>query len=559
MRSLLACSLVLSFAAGPAFGQESPDVPPEPVPAAVDSTPKTNPAFELLEQAYYLGGQLPADQHAYQMGALVIVASKMKHPTLRQWAHETIQLTQGLPQGGMRTPTEQGALSALVDVDPAEAIRMLILLPPPTLTQVERAGARADYRTVTARTVFPRYWKGVKTPDVGLLRSVADHLGRTGDYPFGALSQILGDVNEKDPALAQMLFLDALQYYQLDQPKTYGFHAQFVVLLHAVQKILPEPMMRSAMEASVSKLLKAAAAPLPSDMIYVGRIASGDGLVELQSPAEETLFKLLPLVRQFSPDLESQILEERSGLGRIIPSIGALPPDYSEISTIIEQNPEKRAEWLARIENQTHAKNAKRLAATDPETALRLASQITDSSMRDSTLVAIAQGKLKETDPAQAAKLLAEANASTPQSDSTSQTNWNRLVPLLDSARGFAQSHDPELWNTIKRGLELAEELFVEEQRNSKTPYVNYATSPDWTGPLYGGPDTAFIPTVQLIKIGMEKETANTMGWLAQQHDSLLKSFLLVAAADALWVAQRRRPESAEGAGPVEEKVIILR
>jgi hypothetical protein len=96
-----------------------------------------------------------------------------------------------------------------------------------------------------------------------------------------------------------------------------------------MQDLLPEPMMRAAVEAVVGKLLKLATEPLPSDMIYVGRIASDDGYVELQSPAEEALFKMLPLVRQFSPELEGVILEERGGLGTILPSdMGPLPPDH---------------------------------------------------------------------------------------------------------------------------------------------------------------------------------------------------------------------------------------
>src|SRR5690242_11650206 len=60
--------------------------------------PEPNSPLDLLQQAYYLGGQLPVDEHAYQMGELVIVAAKMKHPMLRQWVQEVFQLTANLPQ-----------------------------------------------------------------------------------------------------------------------------------------------------------------------------------------------------------------------------------------------------------------------------------------------------------------------------------------------------------------------------------------------------------------------------------------------------------------------------
>jgi hypothetical protein len=77
---------------------------------------------------------------------------------------------------------------------------------------------------------------------------------------------------------------------------------------------------------------------------------------------------------------------------------------------------------------------------------------------------------------------------------------------------------------------------------------MNYSTGgggvADWTGPVPGvGPGGPFLQAVALIKIGMEKETANTLGWLAQQHDAALKSYLLISAAEGLW--NKQKPASA--------------
>jgi hypothetical protein len=404
-------------------------------------------------------------------------------------------------------------------------------------------GLSNDYRTTTATRIFPKYWKGTKTPDIEAVRSVADSLGRTGQYPFSALSAILTDVHAKDPALAEMLFLDALHYYQADKPKSFG-HSQFLALLQAAEKIVPDSTIRTAVVAAVSKMLQGAEEPLPEAMIYRGRMASGDGMVELQSPAEESLFRLLPLVRQYVPGLEEQILEKRIGLGRILPSaLGTLPRDYSEISTMIEQDPKRRTELRATLADSARSRNVQRFAASDPEFALKVAESIQDPAVKATAFVIIAQGKLKETDPARAAKLIEQAGiGSARRGWDIEPTQNTELAKLVSSARALFPENDPDLWNTLERGLNLAEELFVEEQRNSKTPYINYSGGPDWAGPVFGGPATAFIPAVVLIKIGIEKQTANTLDWLAQQRDPLLKSFLLIAAAEGLWDKRRATP-----------------
>jgi hypothetical protein len=498
----------------------------------------------MLTQAYYAGGQLPADQHGQQLFALVTVAAKMRHAMLRQWANETLQLAEGLPQqGGERQQIEQGTLSALADVDAAEALRILNQLAPAAVAGNQIGTQTFDRRNSAARQVFPKYWKSTREPDLNAVRGTAIYLGETGQYPFAAVGLILKDVGAKDRAGAEMLFLDAMQYYQRQQASSIQAHIDFRSLLQAARGIVPDAMLRAAIEASVSRLLKEAEEPPPKGTTYVGRHYTPAGFIEPRSNVEDTLFRLMGLIREFAPALEKTIQAQLTHLAKPVPSdVGALPDDYFEVANLIgpPDGPALPPDRIAELRENARGAGARRLAATDPEAALRLANTLTNPELRASTIIAIAEGKLKEIDPERAAKLIAEVESSgiKPPSDRPSPNSADeraQLAALVTLARGQASRDDPELWNTLNRGLDLAERVF-QEQLKTGALRAGYIGLPDWQGPTYS---PVFTDAISLIKIGVERQTVNTLGWLAQQREPLLKSFLLIAAADGLWNKQQ--------------------
>jgi hypothetical protein len=564
MRSLLLLSLSLAIASVPAWAQstatnETPQEKVSPEPTKLES--QDNPAFEMLQQAYYLGGQLPTDERAYQVSRVVVGASKMRHPLLRQWAHEVLQLTAGLPQRGMRQPTEQLALKSLAEVDPAEALQLLTQLTPATVAGLQTRGW--DVRTNAAKDIFPKYWKGVQHPDLEAVRSAAIYLAETGQYPSGALALIIKDVGTKDTAAAEMLFLDAVGYHQRDQFTDFQVHAQFLELLKAAKGVVRDSVEQNGIEVAVNRLLKQAEEPPPKDMVYLGRVASGDGFVELNSVAEEYLFKILPLVRAFSPDLEGSILEQRQNLKVIVPSdIGALPEGYQEAGMLslrnadgsagdFEKDPQKKAQLFAQIINMNRVGGARRFAESDPEAARKLANSITDPALRAATLAELA-GNLQESDPSEPSNLVRDAKGAVIQVDPKDQQA--QLALLVSMARAQAGRSDAGLWDTLNRGLELAEELFEKEIRAGQRTVV-YSIGPDGEGPLYRV--TGFQEANSLVRIGLENQTANTLAWVAQEHDAALKSYLLVTAAEGLWAKQKAAGASTGEQSPAEPKATI--
>src|SRR5262249_55472248 len=143
----------------------------------------------------------------------------------------------------------------------------------------------------------------------------------------------------------------------------------------------------------------------------------------------------------------------------------------------------EKAKMTERMADGNRAGGARKLAATNPEAALKLANSITDPALRATALVTVAQGKLKETDPEMASKILSDVAAAPPakpQSNSgeNSKDAAIQLAALVSLARG--QSGDEaDRWGTLNRGLDLAEGMFVEGLKASRR--VGYRNSPDWT------------------------------------------------------------------------------
>ena len=167
--------------------------------------------------------------------------------------------------------------------------------------------------------------------------------------------------------------------------------------------------------------------------------------------------------------------------------------------------------------------------------------------LRDSTLLAIAPEKVKQQNDT--APNQAKSDKAAPQQQPDDKT---QVAVYLTAARLAFRTDSPDLWNTLNRGLDFAEEIF-QKAKKEKPLQVGYSNRGDeWQGPGYMAP--GFDEANALIKLGMEKETANTLGWLAKEHDPALKSYLLISAADGLWNKQKN--SGAERVPSSQERIV---
>ena len=211
---------------------------------------------------------------------------------------------------------------------------------------------------------------------------------------------ILRDISEKDALSAEMLFLDAMQYYQREQLNRTRVHGEFVELLQRARGVISDFIARTAVELAVNRLLEDAEVPMPENMDFISRVFSSEGYVEQRSFADQVLYKILPLVQEFVPELEERILERREGLTTVVPiDFGPALEGYTENAISImpsTADPSERASVLQSIIDQSRARKAQDLTNSDPETARRLASSIEDAGLRTTTLLAIDPGSLNE-------------------------------------------------------------------------------------------------------------------------------------------------------------------
>jgi hypothetical protein len=184
-------------------------------PPVSRSQGKANLSSErLLQDAYGLSKELPAEDHVWLLAELTMPMAKW-HPALtRPWVEEQLRLPQQLSPGDNRLATQKNAATAMSWNDPERALQMLAQCdsPIPSDDSVE------DLREVAARRIFKRYLEAWGMRGLGSLQRVADHIGETGEYPYSAMVPVIQEVSRQNSAKGQSLISEALAFYQRGSP-----------------------------------------------------------------------------------------------------------------------------------------------------------------------------------------------------------------------------------------------------------------------------------------------------------------------------------------------------
>jgi hypothetical protein len=238
--------------------------------------------------------------------------------------------------------------------------------------------------------------------------------------------------------------------------------------------------------------------------------------------ADFLLYQLIPLIREYSPGAAEEIAEKRPSLKEPLESgeVAVHPGDIEFIGIRGGENPAAVSGLQNRGLERSRLQNVQALAASDPDAAVQMSGAITDPALRARALAGIAR-RIQKNDPARAEGLMKEAS----ELLESVRAELDRLNIIVHLARGYPASDHPELWNSLKRGLELGEELFERDIRLFPgTPAFNARGSDEVT---------------ELTQIACEKEADNALQWLSAQHSPLLKSNLLISAARGFWAAQQ--------------------
>ena len=212
-----------------------------------------NSPRRLLMSSYALERNLRPGDRTFLLTTDANTAATIDPEFCRSWSKELFSFALTLPPSALRVAAEKNALVALSEVDAKTAFEMFprVDLPFP----LSDGRLPEDVRTDAATTVFAEFWKHNKSSsDLADLRSQADKLGNTGQYPYLGIEPILEDVIKQDEAEGEAMFLQALSYYRrgsrIDREDD-----DFREFIDATWHALPIQLRRAALSASVERLI----------------------------------------------------------------------------------------------------------------------------------------------------------------------------------------------------------------------------------------------------------------------------------------------------------------
>ena len=283
---------------------------------------------------------------------------------------------------------------SLAELDPAEGVTLLKLIPAPSTGYDNRSFA-------AARVIGKLVEKGQLDGAIDL----AEYMGGMGAYPFTGAGQVMAKLPAGDMRRTAV-FSQALSAYTVKPDPS------FARLLTRYYRDLPPGMAQTALTRILSVVLGAKADEPYNPMT----IASAKGTVTFTNRVEADLFEVMPLVREIEPkryeELLAQHTEVRSALG-IFPGGG--PSIASERGVwvyTVSGGDRRQAEALnerqklsALIENRTMA--ALEAAARDVDQGLDLVPSIPSPPKQAEVLGRIAE-MVGDRDSANAKRVLSK-------------------------------------------------------------------------------------------------------------------------------------------------------
>lgn len=472
------------------------------------------PPEEILTRSYAVGREFVPEERGWLLVRLIQVASRVQPTFAKAWIRELDQLIKTLPLNSDRAWRMRAALNFFAPLDAEASMGLLEGMDAPLPSRDGTVGQ--DIRASAAEAVYPQYWKQRGLAGLARMRQASRRIAESGQYPYNATATVIREVAKQDPAAARALFTEAVASYA-GGTRVRASDREYVNFLHDLQGVVPVELMHAALEVAVKHLSE-----YPSDEsgTYRSRIYTDNGVAYFQSRSDEFLFVLLGPIREIDPDWARKILEERPSLQKLSGFIGRV--QYGERTTIVGDGGGGRTgELEQRGLEESRLARVRIVARDDPEEALRLSRSFQDPT-RAAIALAYAAGAFYSKDPERGRALLRDARAKIPEVKDPLQKVRLRAVFCKTAAdAGDVASFREDL----QPGLELGEELF---QQDLDAHPTSHALDTDVIG--YLG---------DLVSAGIRVDRSATLSYIDQLQSNVLRAYLLVSAADALYTVPR--------------------
>lgn len=471
--------------------------------------------IELLERSYSMGVNFAPEERCSHLYVIALAATQFRSTQsdafIKTWSNELFKKAGELPPSWNRSAFQKSALEILSSVDPEAAFRELSMVEMPPLD--DKSKAPEDVRAFAAQTIFSRIFEAKGTSALRNIRAAAIGIGRTGEYPYSAMSQVskkLLELKDKDSVLT--IFREAMDFYH-EGAHVRSADKDFLDYTNSMWDILPPALKREALTNIVQHLeTDDKADPSRSEIV---RVVTDKGTINFSRRKTAILFQVLPKVREVDKQWAVKLEEKYSEL-RDPAAAGSVQHTSSMTVFSTSGSPGQASAVMGLGLQRGTLSQMRELAKTDPAGAANLLGSVSDPELQARAL-AILAAAFRQTDPERSAALFSAAQKQT-DSLPMGPAKLDALAALGEAA---ASAHDlPRIETEISTAFDLSDELLREELDTSPGETV-YSSS-------------VLDSLSKLARLGGEVSVDSTMAQLQKLRSEALQAYLLAAVAQGL-------------------------
>jgi hypothetical protein len=366
------------------------------------------------------------------------------------WVDEGFGLAARLPDRNRRVYSQTQLLYPLSGLDVKAALEKLMAMEAPLHPTED------DPRDAAATWVFGTFYRE-HPGEVDTIGAVARHIGDTGLYPFGGVSNVVSELavhnfnattNPPGPErleAARALVQDAVRYFHESAPSNYG-NEQFTYFIREYAFLLPSDSLKAVLQRLVGRLLEPPPPPGDRLITLVPDRDAGSSLI-IRNRNVVLLSQLMPLIRSMDPAWE-RTLRQSPELDRLADKLGNNGSGVGVLGAYTASGREEAA--LQQLQA-----TAAHMLAKKPEAATKALNQISDPAESASAAATLALDT-KDSYPEDSARFMAQAQ----QGLGKIKTPQDRLKVLMQLARALAAVKQTEqLGDVLDQGFAAVDEI----------------------------------------------------------------------------------------------------
>jgi len=426
-----------------------------------------------------------------------------------RWSLEIFSLaTKDIRPSHYRAAMQKNALVALCKVNPEKAAALYTTQDTPEMWHQDVL--MEDYRAFGARTLFPALWAQSRMASIPTIRSIANWIGSTGEYPFAAVAIIIQDIPKSHDQEAETLASDAIASYRTTE-SFLNKASEFTNFILAIHKRVRPTLIRQAIEAELASLDALEKSDEHAHVVI--RAASSQQTVQFSKLADYVVYRLLPIMELIDPAW-AQSVRDKYAVVRNVPSQSAKEPIALTAVVALPGEASNSTETAAAMDEH-RLMQVSMFASSNPAKAEAIAETIQDPGPRAVALATVAP-EFRTSDPQKYEGWLKQSNNQL-QSLPPGITKLKLMLALArDSMLAGDQKRAMELF---QKAFDLGEELFAEDLRSNPGKMA------------YEGTGEEELAKLSEVFAKYPDTRVATMARVRSTRDDVLKARLLVAAA----------------------------